>query len=73
MRDLSAGLVPIGVASDGLVEAISMNRPSFVLGVQWHPELMFRRDPAHLRGFQAFIAAADAFAHARQDRVVVSV
>lgn len=62
IRDLAPGLLPVGIAPDGLVEAVTVDRPGFTLGVQWHPELMFRRDPSHLRGFRAHVAAAESFA-----------
>jgi len=39
---LGDGLVPVAWAQDGLVEAVELaprpGRPSFALGVQWHPE-----------------------------------
>jgi gamma-glutamyl-gamma-aminobutyrate hydrolase PuuD len=33
------------------------DRPE-VFGVQWHPELMFNRDNAHLRPFARLVEAA---------------
>ncbi len=42
----------------GLVEAIEAPRHRFVIGVQWHPERMWRREPACARLFQALIRAA---------------
>jgi putative glutamine amidotransferase len=36
---LATGLVPVAWAGDGLVEAIELAGPDFVLGVQWHPEV----------------------------------
>jgi len=73
IRDLAPGLMPIGTAPDGLVEAVTASGPGFTLGVQWHPELMFRRDHSHLRGFRAHVAAAEAFAAGREERVAASV
>jgi putative glutamine amidotransferase len=35
---LAAGLVPVAWAGDGVVEAVELAGPDFVLGVQWHPE-----------------------------------
>ncbi|TDV36643.1 gamma-glutamyl-gamma-aminobutyrate hydrolase family protein [Actinophytocola oryzae] len=35
---LAAGLVPVAWAGDGVVEAIELAGPDFVLAVQWHPE-----------------------------------
>jgi putative glutamine amidotransferase len=34
-------------ASDGVVEAISMRGPSWVRGVQWHPEFVDPAGPGH--------------------------
>ena len=36
---LGAGLVPVAWADDGVIEAIELADPEFVLGVQWHPEV----------------------------------
>lgn len=48
------------VAPDGLVEAVSLERPrGFLLGVQWHPEWAFATDTvsrAIFRGFGAALA-----------------
>jgi putative glutamine amidotransferase len=45
---------------DGLVEAVSLPGRSFVLGVQWHPEMMFGRHDEHLRPFEQLVATATA-------------
>jgi putative glutamine amidotransferase len=42
----------------GLIEAVEAPRHRFLLGVQWHPERMWRREPACARLFQALIRAA---------------
>jgi putative glutamine amidotransferase len=44
-------------SSDGVIEAIESQGENFVLGVQWHPECMWRSDPLALRIFQAFVEA----------------
>ena len=46
------GLEVLAVASDGVVEAVELAGRRFVLGVQWHPELM--DDPAQAEIFRAF-------------------
>ncbi len=44
---------------DGVKEAVEGTSPDhFVLGVQWHPERTYERDPAARAIFQAFIRAA---------------
>ena len=46
-------------AADGVVEAIELPDALFVLGVQWHPEIMTRlEDEASRRLFAAFAKAA---------------
>ncbi len=49
-----------GLTSDGVIEAVSVPSCSFVLGVQWHPELLFTEMPIHLKPFEALVAAAKA-------------
>jgi putative glutamine amidotransferase len=40
IREVGSGLTVIAMASDGVIEALQMNDRDFVLGVQWHPEMM---------------------------------
>jgi putative glutamine amidotransferase len=47
-------------SDDGLVEAVSLPGRSFVLGVQWHPEMMFDRHEEHLRPFERLVSVATA-------------
>jgi putative glutamine amidotransferase len=52
-------LVATAWAPDGLVEAVEDPRSDrFVLGVQWHPELGWERDPFSQSLFGRFIAEA---------------
>ncbi|MFU8816737.1 MAG: gamma-glutamyl-gamma-aminobutyrate hydrolase family protein [Pseudomonadales bacterium] len=56
---LAPGLVAEAVAPDGVIEAVSCpTHPGFLLGVQWHPEWHFRKDPASVAMFRAFGEAA---------------
>ena len=55
---LASPLVAAAHAPDGLIEAAALPERSFVVGVQWHPELMFARHPEHLRPFQGLVEAA---------------
>jgi putative glutamine amidotransferase len=59
---LAAGLAVEATAPDGLIEAVRVERASFALGVQWHPEWRFREDRLSTAIFAAFGAAADAYA-----------
>jgi len=52
-------LVATAWTSDGLIEAVEDSRPGhFGLGVQWHPELGWQRDPLSQALFERFIAEA---------------
>ena len=46
------------LAPDGVIEAIEATGHPFWLGVQWHPEFLFRQDVLQKRLFSAFIKAA---------------
>lgn len=50
----------IAWSQDGIAEAIAGRGENFVLGVQWHPEMMFRTNPDLLRPFVSLVEAARA-------------
>ena len=54
-----------GVAPDGVIEAIEASRHPFWLGVQWHPEFLYRQDAIQKRLFTALIQSARQFAASR--------
>jgi len=57
MRQVGPGLMVVGRAPDGVIEAVQAPALPFVLGVQWHPENM--QSQAGMRAlFQRFVAAA---------------
>jgi putative glutamine amidotransferase len=58
IREAARELVPIGFAEDGVIEAVTLPTHSFVLGVQWHPEIMVHRHPIQLQPFRALVDAA---------------
>ena len=58
VRQVGRGLRITATAPDGVVEAIESTQHRFVLGVQWHPELMFERYPAAQELFRSFIQSA---------------
>lgn len=63
---LAERLVVEAVAEDGTIEAVSVRgAPGFVLGVQWHPEYWAATDGPSAAIFEAFGAAARAFAAER--------
>lgn len=58
VKDIAAGFQSSGRASDGIIEAIEKPDHPFVLGVQWHPELMLvNDDELSLKIFKGFIEA----------------
>lgn len=44
-------------APDGVIEAAELPQHPFFMGVQWHPERLYDRDPAANSLFAAFVAA----------------
>jgi len=57
----AAGLHIVATARDGIIEAAEVPDRRFVLGVQWHPELMFRRHTEQMRPFTSLVEAAAAY------------
>ena len=55
--EVGAGLVVVARTGDGVVEAIESERGSFVLGVQWHPEMAFKEFPEQRAPFDLLLAA----------------
>ena len=60
IKSLANGLRAVGHASDGLIEAIEMPDHRWLLGVQWHPEMMYRSHPEQLSPFTSLVDAAAA-------------
>jgi putative glutamine amidotransferase len=58
---LGKGVAVNARASDGVVEAISIPRAAFALGVQWHPESGVPGDALSLAVFTAFIDACEQY------------
>ncbi len=57
---VAPSLIPVARARDGVIEAVIRPNARFVVGLQWHPELMFRSHPEHLRPFAALVSTATA-------------
>ena len=57
VKELGKGLISDAIAADGVIEGIESTRHRFVIGVQWHPEVLAPRRRAHRRIFDAFVAA----------------
>ncbi len=62
---LGEGLVTVARSGDGLIEAIEESSGSFVLGVQWHPEMSFAAFPEQRVPFDLVVEAAMQFARSR--------
>ncbi|MEW6663144.1 MAG: gamma-glutamyl-gamma-aminobutyrate hydrolase family protein [Bacillota bacterium] len=59
VRQVAPGFQVTATSPDGLVEAIEFSEHPFVVGVQWHPEAMWRRHPEHIGLFKALVRAAE--------------
>lgn len=62
IRTLGAGLTATAVAPDGLVEGIEGSDGSFLVAVQWHPEVLTDASPETRRLFESFISASAEYA-----------
>lgn len=67
IQKTGSGLSACAVAPDGVVEAVEMKKSGgpFILGVQWHPEALFKRDEASRRIFKLFISECRKFKSGR--------
>ncbi len=55
---LGRGLTVTARADDGVIEALALDSPQWLLAVQWHPEDTSADDPAQQGLFDALVAAA---------------
>lgn len=55
IEQLGKGLLASAHTSDGIIEGIELTDYSFGIGVQWHPEAMYRSTPAMRKLFSSFI------------------
>lgn len=60
VKKLGKGLIANAVTEDSIIEGIESRDDSFVLGVQWHPELLAHRDICQKKIFTAFVSACRA-------------
>lgn len=65
VRELAPGLVTVALAQDGTVEAFEKPDHTWLLGVQWHPEVTANDDPTQQRLFDSLVEAATARRRAR--------
>lgn len=62
VREPAPGFQVCAQAPDGVIEAVEDEAHPFFVGVQWHPERLYRSDPPSLALFTALIQAAAAYA-----------
>ncbi|GAA0862711.1 gamma-glutamyl-gamma-aminobutyrate hydrolase family protein [Paraclostridium tenue] len=55
VKTLGNNLKVIAYSNDGIIEAVQKENEKFVLGVQWHPELMVDYSPHMLNLFKRFV------------------
>lgn len=55
VKAVGKGLGITAVSSDGIIEALEHESHRFAVGVQWHPEMMWREDREYLKLFEALI------------------
>ncbi|GAW92516.1 gamma-glutamyl-gamma-aminobutyrate hydrolase family protein [Calderihabitans maritimus] len=55
IRRPAPGFTVSARAADGVVEALEATSFGFVIGVQWHPECMWKRDPKAKALFETFV------------------
>ena len=65
LRELGEGLVASAYAPDRLIEALEGEGDAFLVGVQWHPEMLIDSDAGTRRLFEDFIEAANEFREGR--------
>ncbi|PYG87206.1 putative glutamine amidotransferase [Ruminiclostridium sufflavum DSM 19573] len=53
---IAPGFTINAYADDGIIEAISHEGKKFALGVQWHPENLWRKDCIHLKLFERLVS-----------------
>jgi len=58
VKDLGKGLVIAARAGDGMVEAVELENYGYGMGIQWHPEVMFRVSDSMRPLFEGLVQAA---------------
>ena len=58
VKTLGAGLRVVGVASDGIIEALELPGYPWLIAVQWHPEVTAAYDTTQQSLFDALVKQA---------------
>lgn len=54
-KDIAPDFKITASSEDGIVEAIEYSKSCFIVGVQWHPEDLWQKNPSHHQLFKKFI------------------
>ena len=55
VKDLGEGLIINAKAPDGIIEGVEAPQRPFIIGVQWHPEDLYKTDPKMKALFSSFV------------------
>lgn len=58
IKQIGKGLEVMSYAEDGLIEGVYAPDKTFLWGVQWHPEYIYKEDEEQLEIFRSFIRAS---------------
>lgn len=58
VKKVAPGYIVSATAKDGVVEAIEKEGEDFVIGLQWHPEMMTKENPMMQKIFKALVKEA---------------
>ncbi len=58
IRKVGNKLQPTAYAVDSTIEGLENINKKFLVGIQWHPEMMFAKEKKHLKIFKYFISRA---------------
>ncbi len=56
LKDVAVGFKVTARSEDGLIEAIESRKHRFVIGVQWHPEDLYKEDNLFLKLFERLVS-----------------
>lgn len=55
LRDIAEGFIVTARSEDEIIEAIESKKHNFVIGVQWHPENLYKEDKLFLKLFEQMV------------------
>lgn len=59
IKDVSSKFLVSAKAEDGVIEAIEIGEERFVMGVQWHPETMWKNSHENFNIFKEFVSQSE--------------